>query len=245
MMSPLALASDFYNSQLSPRKKWDSRNDTSPHINVNKPAKNADAVFSHPPTSTRPDCQQRRRVTFDPLAKVERVLHIDEYTDDETEDTWISPKEFENIRDEIQKLVAIVNNGGQLEENDDTTMRGLEYRTISGGRLRYKNKRQARSAVLDEQDRQWETEADDPEYLSMLYYGMSYKIAIEAKERGQKDELIANEINNRPKQKMFSDPERKVPRTVDSGCEAPDVPSLVGYYPMMAATSMPTTSNII
>jgi hypothetical protein len=89
---------------------------------------------------------------------------------------------------------------------------------------------------LDEQYRQWEIAANvDPEYLSTLYYGMSYKLAIEAKERGQEDELIANEINNRP-----------VSRTVDTGCEAPAGPSLVGYYyPMMAATSIPTTSDII
>jgi hypothetical protein len=229
-MSPLAALALYNNSQILSRDKWgDIRDETTPHITVRKSAKNSDAVFSHPPTS-RPDCQQQRRVTFNHFVKVERVLHLSEYTDDEMDDTWISRKECEKIRNEIKKLVQIVNDGGTLEENDDTTMRGLEYRTISGCERRSKNKLLARSAVLDEQDRQWEIGEGDPEYISWIYNTMSYKLAIEAKERGQEDELIANEINNRrPTQKIPSDPERKVTRTVDSGCEAPAVPSLVGY----------------
>jgi hypothetical protein len=138
-----------------------------------------------------------------PIKKYQLVLEknvicpmtcLDEYTDEEIEAIWFSQEEYAEIKAGYQETVFLMESGEKLDPKHQTS-RGLEYRTQEGAWARYENKRDSYNAVLDEQDRQWQAEADDYDAISKIYIDTSSKKCAEAAAaRAKKDEKRAMEI---------------------------------------------------
>jgi hypothetical protein len=89
--------------------------------------------------------------------EIHAVPHIDDLSDDEVRATWYEAKDYEDIKMALIPIIRKMMKGEYIEENYRQTVRGLEYRTKKGAIRRQHNKVEAITALMDEQDRQWET----------------------------------------------------------------------------------------
>jgi hypothetical protein len=115
------------------------------------------------------------------------VPHLNNMTREDIENTWFDDEAYQQIKMDYQLTVYKMEAGEVLDPNESTP-RGLEYRTQDGAWARYQHKKDAYNAVLDEQDRQWKEEADDFEAISQIYLRHSSKCARAAAARAKKDE---------------------------------------------------------
>jgi hypothetical protein len=88
--------------------------------------------------------------------------------------------------------------GEAVEENNEQSIRGLEYRTRNGALRRQHNKLEAISAVLDEQDRQYNEGFMDIELVRSVYRGCSARCQDEAYMLGLKDEATVRDLLSEP-----------------------------------------------
>merc|ERR1712232_786927 len=105
------------------------------------------------------------------------------------EDCWYSPEDYEEIKASFQYLVFMMDSGEETIDNNEETSRGLEFRTQEGAWERFEHERDAYNAVLDEQDRQWNRNCDDPIKIAELYQEVCVPCQNDASERGKKDEI--------------------------------------------------------
>jgi hypothetical protein len=95
-------------------------------------------------------------------------------------------------------LVRSMMKGEAVEENNEQSIRGLEYRTRNGAIRRQHNKLEAISAVLDEQDRQYNEGLMDIELVRNVYRNCSGRCQDEAYILGLKDEATVQDLLNEP-----------------------------------------------
>ena len=101
-------------------------------------------------------------VSFNEKVAVQRVLHIDNYTDQEINDCWFGPTDYEKIRDECMTALKLI----KLSSFTGCT-RGLEK--LMDGNKRRKICQIAVLAVMDEQYLQC-LQAEKKQELSYLIY---------------------------------------------------------------------------
>jgi hypothetical protein len=121
------------------------------------------------------------------------IPHLDNMSDSEVAAIWYNAEEYSEVKSSYQMTIFLMESG-KLNEGDEYTSRGLEYRTQQGAWARHENKRDAYNAVLDEQDRQWKADQDDHDALGRVYLQHSSKCAVAAAERGAADAKEAKEI---------------------------------------------------
>jgi len=107
--------------------------------------------------------------------------------DEEVFSCWFDEEDYLMIKKRI-KLAVMLMESGKAAEGLDHTDRGLECRTAVGARERYRNRRKAVNAVLDEQDRQWDDNVDDDDQIAKLYLSHSAKSRVSAIIRGRQDQ---------------------------------------------------------
>jgi hypothetical protein len=122
--------------------------------------------------------------------EVYAITHLDDIPEEEVNATWYDGGEYSEIKQSYQLTIFMMEAGEKLNAEEHTS-RGLEYRTQEGAWARYENKRDAYNAVLDEQDRQWQDDADDDEKISQIYLEHSTKCAQAAVQRAKADEAEA------------------------------------------------------
>ena len=133
---------------------------------------------------------RKRGVRFSCDMYVRPCLHIDNYTDEEIENSWYNTEEIRCIKIEMILTVIARKKGRQLDS--DQTFRGLECRTKEGSNLRSLNKVTGVEAVFDEQDNQYSIGVCDEELIQEAYRKKSAKCQIYARIMGKKDEQEAN-----------------------------------------------------
>ena len=102
------------------------------------------------------------------------IPHINNLSDEEVNATWYECGDYGKIKTAMIPLIRKMMKGATIEETDQETIRGLEYRTRKGAIRRQHNKAEAISAVLEEQDRQIEADGEvDDEMLSAVYRQIS------------------------------------------------------------------------
>ena len=118
--------------------------------------------------------------------------YIATYTTEE--DSQISQQELiqalQIIRRREQQGLPQHNNNGAVDDNedDDACIRGIEHmRSAAAVQERKATKEAVLTAVLDEQDRQWEKDADDAEALRAVSLQHSARSQGEAAERARQD----------------------------------------------------------
>jgi hypothetical protein len=94
--------------------------------------------------------QATRLVSFFPEVEMRHILHINDYTDDEYEACWLSPKELDIIMNDIWDTIDLMENEQRIDDKQ-FCQHGLEKMTIQGEDLAYRNRQKARDTVLSVQ----------------------------------------------------------------------------------------------
>eukprot|EP00934_Nitzschia_sp_Nitz4_P000210 Nitzschia sp. Nitz4//scaffold131_size63436//57142//57778//NITZ4_006285-RA/size63436-snap-gene-0.52-mRNA-1//-1//CDS//3329535298//210//frame0 len=134
---------------------------------------------------------------------------LEDLTADEYDSMWVTTEDFMTTKREYVAVVRqMMKTIGEFQETEDCCPRGLEFKTKAGAKERKRIKRQACQAVLDEQYIQREEGLEDPEFLSDVYREMSGPSALQALNRGLKDqkamlELLGDEERLRREQLLF------------------------------------------
>jgi hypothetical protein len=121
------------------------------------------------------------RVSFNPMVRSRRALHLKDYTVHEVERCWYSYQDQNIMRKEA--LLSF----DMSKENGVDFERAMEHRTISGRQSRLRNTAAAVRAVLDEQDFQIARGVFDPQAIALTYRKVSDECKIAAQIRGETD----------------------------------------------------------
>ena len=149
-------------------------------------------------------------VSFCSSVKVKKTKHFNDYTAQEIQDCWYSPKEAKIVRSQALQMAK------QLE--DPTTgyiktseySRGLEILSSQSRRTRMEKRYQVWDAVLDEQELQRTKGIRDDETIASIYSACCYESALAALTQGYADQHDVYA----PSRHIPSD--RRVPLTTES-----------------------------
>lgn len=133
-----------------------------------------------------------KSLAFSAENEVFEIPHINDFTDDDIAATWYDAEDYAEIKADYQCVIFMMESGERI--SDEHTTRGLEYRTQQGAWDRYENKRDAYNAVLDEQDRHWKKDIDDPEAIRRVYVEQVAKCQRAAEARAAQDAEDARQI---------------------------------------------------
>jgi hypothetical protein len=128
-----------------------------------RPSRNRDIIVAPRQESSK------KSVSFSPIIRFRNVKHIDDFTDEEFEETWNSQTDLDIILEECAETVYMMVNGEVLLEEDGFCKRGLEYKTPKGSKFRKGNKVCAMQKVMKEQSLQKNMGMVNAEYLAELY----------------------------------------------------------------------------
>ena len=127
-----------------------------------------------------------KSLTFAPKVRVRKIIHIDEFTDEEVSACYYQKEEMHRVRQELRATLQMFQIGELKEDTPHFTKRGTEHRTPDAARRRSINKQMASDAVFEEQGDQWEDGLIDSEMLASIYQSASshcqaaaHKIALE------------------------------------------------------------------
>jgi len=105
---------------------------------------------------------------------------------------WYVKEDFKAMKQEYQQIVKKMAKGLPLEEHEEP--RGLEHKTPLGNKKRYKNRLVSIDSVLREQDRQWERNKPDSDFIAELYIQASAHCRLQASLVAQEDEKYVNKV---------------------------------------------------
>ncbi|KAG7352525.1 hypothetical protein IV203_008573 [Nitzschia inconspicua] len=137
----------------------------------------------------------KKSVRFVPHVTVYPIRHWKNYSRDEIERIWYSDQEWTELKMACHAMVAQVTNKSivTVTESSDE-FRGLEFRTPQGHEIRSRNRMRAISAVLDEQDFQWNCGEDDAESIAIEYSKHAHVSMDAAHKMGLEDEYRAKRV---------------------------------------------------
>lgn len=122
------------------------------------------------------------------------IPHIDDLDKEEIRDVWYQRGDYERMKTQFIPLIRKMMKGEAIEENDQQTIRGLEFRTRDGAIRRQHNKLEAITTVIEEQDRQRIENKLDDEQLREAYLACSSHCMDEACALGKRDEAEMKEL---------------------------------------------------
>lgn len=114
----------------------------------------------------------KKGITFNNRVTVRRTIHIADFTNEEIDACWYSYMEYSNIRRHVQETILLAEHEIISEARDCQTYccRGLEGFTSEGMEGRRRRRNNAKMAVFDEQDRQFEAGKEmDGDEIARLY----------------------------------------------------------------------------
>ena len=131
------------------------------------------------------------KIAFNETVKVSKVLHINEFTDEEVEASYYHKAEFKAVKAELKETVKMVESGLLPKDTPKFTRRGTEFRTPDGARSRLRNKQIAWNAVFEEQEAQWDEGVFDPEVLASIYEAAAKHCQYTAHNLALQDQIAA------------------------------------------------------
>jgi hypothetical protein len=97
----------------------------------------------------------KRRISFnEDRNKIRLIPHINELEKSDVAQIWYEKTDYDGMKQSFLPTIRKMMKGDKIEETNEETIRGLEFRTRPGAIRRQHNKLQALHAVLDEQERQ-------------------------------------------------------------------------------------------
>jgi hypothetical protein len=146
-------------------------------------------------TATEETTQAVKFVRFSEKIRIRKTLSRKDYTLEETEATWSSREERQQISRQCRKEIKKINHGEKLKDNTYCCTRGLEGHTNIGKVSKARTRAMGISAVLDEQLTQWEEGVFDENTIADVYYHtVSSSCQKWAYLVGQSDHKAAKEI---------------------------------------------------
>lgn len=158
-----------------------------PMIHVQIPLRGWSEPKEEEKSSSTRSARKTRRVSFDQKVRIYTHIHHKDLSSRTVASIWYSKDDFWAIEKEafIAAQAASLPQEKRNKKNPSaraTCPRGLEYRTPEGFARRLRNKERAWDAVLDEQDRQWDTTGIiDPEEIARVYSDVAQPHIIEAR----------------------------------------------------------------
>lgn len=142
----------------------------------------------------------RRSVTFSETVAVLEVQHLKDTTDAEIAATWYDSSECEAIKKGM--IVTIRLMMAKKPIGSDHCIRGLEFRTPTGAKLRKQNKLESLTAVWNEQVLQWKTGTSDAEAISRVYMETSEHCREKAQKAGAYDAKVVQKCWGLPQSSL-------------------------------------------
>lgn len=134
--------------------------------------------------------RRKRKIKFNKVVHNRRIPHLNDLSKEEIEATWIQPEDYETIRDRCVATVKKMMRGGLTQqdcESGDHCARGLEAKTKDGSTARREHKLDSITAVLEEQNMQWNEDVDDDIAIMEVYSIYTIPCAQFARELAVKD----------------------------------------------------------
>jgi hypothetical protein len=128
-----------------------------------------------------------RKVSFNKLVFIRETLHANDFSPEEKSRVWYQKSEIELIKEDIQFTLGLIMQGRLKKDTDVHCARGLEFRAGIGAKKRQENKLRALTAVLDEQDIQFDLGVFNQVAIAEVYRHISVKCQRAAMERGKWD----------------------------------------------------------
>jgi hypothetical protein len=134
-----------------------------------------------------------KSVTFSRTVLVAEITHAKDYTETERLDTWYSKSERKSFKADIIAIGSMVVEKGYLCD-EQYCVRGIEsFCSRDFAKKQKQNKILAMCAVLEEQEKQYDSGNLDPEAISLAYQRVVIlqSCSDEAFQRGKQDEIEA------------------------------------------------------
>jgi hypothetical protein len=157
------------------------------------PATVSPSQVPKPPLTAELDNEQPvfKNVLFSSRVRIKSTLHLRDYTQEEKAATWLSVTGYADIKADVRFAVDHADVLVHQQDAISYCHRGLECRTKEGSRRRVMNKAVARNAVLDEQDRQFDSFVFNSEAIAKVYMATSHMSQVSARTMGLFDEQDA------------------------------------------------------
>jgi hypothetical protein len=140
----------------------------------------------------------KRRVSFAAHVAIKSIGCRGAMSSEEIAAAYYSQNEHSKMKKCMIPVIRAMMKGETIEESNDSTARGMEYRTRKGAQLRQRNKVVSITSVLDEQDRQRSTGYGDVNEIRDVYLHNSAHCLVSAHQLGLEDEVAAREIMDEP-----------------------------------------------
>ena len=148
--------------------------------------------------ATPPLVPRRHIISFNPRVAVKETIHRNDFSPEEISRSWYKKEDFQKMKLAFTHVVQLFAAGRYPGDNDQMTLRGLEYRHREGALRRKTNKLNALYAVLDEQERQWRDGFESDEKIRAIYLTHSTHCSHAAHVMGKQDEAECLRINDCP-----------------------------------------------
>ena len=157
---------------------------------TNKTATPAENTSSRP---IRGSLTRQSSIKFAPLDDVVEIPHINDFTEDEIERTWITSSEKRASRSEWKRIISIMDEAKEItacttsEELMSICPRGLEAYTPQAALKRQMATRKAQDAVFQLQDYEKRTGKSVAKTMALLLRQNSATLQMEAQETALRD----------------------------------------------------------
>jgi hypothetical protein len=136
----------------------------------------------------------KRRICFkEEMNETRLIPHLDELEESEICAIWYEKQDYDVMKQSFIPTIRKMMKGDTIEETNEETIRGLEFRTRPGAIRRQHNKLQALHAVLDEQERQKMNGHLNDDQLADLYRSCALHCVEEACMLALQDQTFAQE----------------------------------------------------
>ena len=138
--------------------------------------------------------RQAKSVSFAPTAQMVRVLHVNDYTDEEYYNTWYSQMEYMIFKADIRRTIEATSEedgSREVSENDRWCLRGLEKLSFEASQRKQKKRRAVVTAVLCEQVSQLRDGIINPRRLAEVTRELTCDCQLTAHLVGMQDQRTA------------------------------------------------------
>ncbi|KAL3909541.1 MAG: hypothetical protein SGILL_008045 [Bacillariaceae sp.] len=157
---------------------------------------------AHPETIKRVSCD-KKSVRFNKMVRVFPVLHLQNYTDEEKQASFLSEDEMAEIKAKL-RVNAKMMNKGDASSNDGIhhCVRGIEHFAPEEAASRRGRRQTAIYVVIDEQEYQWERNDIDEDQLAFVYRDLNATSVAIAKAMADQDEsFVRQHVRGLPKRR--------------------------------------------
>eukprot|EP00934_Nitzschia_sp_Nitz4_P009105 Nitzschia sp. Nitz4//scaffold56_size114212//112689//113399//NITZ4_003976-RA/size114212-processed-gene-0.79-mRNA-1//-1//CDS//3329554784//9095//frame0 len=154
-------------------------------------------IVSCPPgTRKATSSDPGRKVSFKAEVESFDVVRRCDMSEEEISTIWYCKLDFKEMKREYIPTLKKMAKNLPLDSSD-VDPRGLEHKTPQGTKKRHRNRLTSLDAVLVEQDRQWERNRRDPDFIAEMYIQASAHCSIQATLIAQADaDYVEQNVRN-------------------------------------------------